>query len=127
MVCTTLKLCHLLISDKGSSSHLQENNMSGNYENFSVNFMSETIKTMNCTYCGKKFADSYCLKMHVRIHTGERPFACLMCSAAFTQQGNLMRHMRIHTGEKPFRCSVCDYGSNNKSNLKKHMLIKHGF
>ncbi|XP_053726806.1 gastrula zinc finger protein XlCGF7.1-like [Synchiropus splendidus] len=65
-------------------------------------------ESLTCSFCGKHFANRQYLKIHVRIHTGEKPFACSLCGKCFTQRGQLRGHMRIHAGEKPFICSQCD-------------------
>lgn len=32
-----------------------------------------------CKFCGKGFSSDSALKIHIRSHTGERPFACNEC------------------------------------------------
>lgn len=32
-----------------------------------------------CKFCGKGFSSDSALKIHIRSHTGERPFACQDC------------------------------------------------
>ena len=51
---------------------------------------------------------------------------CWLCSKWFRNSWFLNRHMRIHTGEKPFACRICSYATNTKSSVLSHMKTKHG-
>ncbi|XP_045604424.1 uncharacterized protein [Procambarus clarkii] len=79
-----------------------------------------------CQICGKVMRGAMALKKHVSMVHETRPqFQCDFCSKSFKRKETLNVHLRIHTGEKPFPCNRCEYASETKGNLKAHMWRKH--
>ena len=78
-----------------------------------------------CQVCGKAYKDSTNLIIHMRTHTGERPFICEQCRCTFISQGNLNQHMLKHTGERPHKCKECGVAFFRSNILKQHMQDEH--
>ncbi|KAM3823031.1 sal-like protein 2 [Vipera latastei] len=54
-----------------------------------------------CRFCGKIFGSDSALQIHLRSHTGERPYKCNICGNRFTTRGNLKVHFHRHREKYP--------------------------
>lgn len=77
-------------------------------------------KPYECQDCGRAFNQNSSLGRHRRTHTGERPYACSVCGKAFSRTTCLFLHLRTHTAERPYECNRCGKGFRHSSSLAQH-------
>ncbi|XP_063052896.1 zinc finger protein ZFPM1 [Engraulis encrasicolus] len=75
--------------------------------------------------CQKSCPSASSLEIHMRTHSGERPFMCLICLSAFTTKANCERHLKVHTDTLSGVCHGCGFVSTTRDILYSHLVTSH--
>ena len=98
----------------------------GNMRNH-IMTIHQNYRPYSCTYpgCNKKYSKESRYQVHLRTHTGIKPFICQICNKSFNEKGNLKTHLKFHSELRPFKCPYCIKCYKTNGHLKDHIEIQH--
>ncbi|GLV34965.1 regular [Carabus blaptoides fortunei] len=121
-----------------------------NSESSEQQFNDDTLKNQStsrgkpqaCKVCGKMLSSASSYYVHMKLHSGTKPFQCTICDAAFCRNGSPLAceqckmtfpsknqfaiHIKTHSTTQNHECHICGRSFVRDSYLIRHQNRVHG-
>ena len=84
-------------------------------------------KSSKCDLCDYQGTSSNLKKHKESIHENKKNWFCKACPYSSYHKKNFIVHMRVHTGEKPYQCKTCHECFSHLGSAKLHCKNKEAF
>ncbi|XP_023939802.2 zinc finger protein 808 [Bicyclus anynana] len=95
-----------------------------NVANLNVHITYAHAGTCECSVCGAKYKNQWCLGRHMAKCHNAKDFQCTKCSERFPSQYHKQKHM-IQAHEIGHKCSYCEKMFTRNSFMKDHIRRTH--
>ncbi|KAI8512823.1 hypothetical protein Bbelb_094620 [Branchiostoma belcheri] len=107
----TCKKCNAILNSKDNlEKHMRDHQK------------EEKEQALICEVCSYRAFSRTSLDIHMRKHTGEKPFACGECSYRAKSKTTLRMHV-ASKHKKTFRCLECGFGTNKEDKMDEHVKV----
>ncbi|KAF5286844.1 hypothetical protein FQA39_LY00377 [Lamprigera yunnana] len=81
------------------------------------------VRPFACTVCSKDFTTKWNLKLHKWTHAtrASKPYKCDQCKGAFIREMDYVAHMNSHKSVRPYTCNHCGAQFIRKYNCQRHV------
>uniref|UniRef100_A0A8D9B9V5 Zinc finger protein 26 n=1 Tax=Cacopsylla melanoneura TaxID=428564 RepID=A0A8D9B9V5_9HEMI len=79
------------------------------------------VTKFKCNVCDFIFKRYDSLRLHLRVHSGERPYTCDVCGKSFVAKKHLNRHYNSSHAGFGYLCNICGRVMSDSTNYKDHM------
>lgn len=79
-----------------------------------------------CDICGKALQTESGMRLHLKMHTGLKPYKCKFCEKSFVIESYKKRHELTHSGDKSFMCHLCSASFASANGFRYHLMAHAG-